>query len=118
MRSTRVSLFAGMVLLGTTIVIPFLLTGVASAGCSESVSRYGRCTYQGDLLVCGSCALPDSANSISACNRCGTGYLCSSHSCTLRSGCADEYTCDLCGCSWGQATGAAGTKDRSMEVWK
>jgi hypothetical protein len=96
MQSVKAGLFGLMALLAMTI----LGARIASADCGPSVSKYGPCSYRGDLLFCGSCAFNDSGSGVSGCNRCGAGYLCKSNGCSVLSRCADEYRCDLCGCSW------------------
>ena len=111
MRGARPGLFALMALLGTTIMVALLLAGVARADCGGPVSKYGQCTYEGDLLVCGTCALHYSK---SDCDRCGAGYLCQSKSCAVLSRCAEQYTCDLCGCSWGPPTRPPNHRARSL----
>ncbi len=105
MHSGRLSLLAFLVVLGAAIVAPSLLATNARADCGPSVSRYGKCFYRGDLLFCGACALKESGGAISGCDRRGAGYLCKSKSCAVLKRCADQYSCDLCGCSWGRPTG-------------
>ena len=101
MHGSRLNLFALLLILGATIMAPTS----ASADCSASVGKYGHCVYKGDLLFCGTCALHDSQGGSGVCNRCGTGYRCEKNSCAVpNNGCGYEYTCDLCGCSWGPPT--------------
>lgn len=112
MRGTNLRLFALRVLLSTTILVPLLLTGIASARSQAPLSQYGRCTYQGDLLVCGPCALHDATSAVGARERCGAAYRCKSNNCAVLSRCAEQYTCDLCGCSWGPQTGLSHHQSR------
>ncbi|MDR3567050.1 MAG: hypothetical protein P4L43_03390 [Syntrophobacteraceae bacterium] len=107
MHSIRLSLLALTLILAMTIVAPLLLAAGARANCPASVSKYGQCTYKGDLLFCGACALSDSQSSLRGCDRCGAGYLCKSNSCAVLNRCAYNYSCDLCGCSWGRKSGLA-----------
>lgn len=105
MHGSKLSLLALLVVFGAAIVAPTLLAPTARADCGPSVGRYGKCFYKGDLLFCGACALKEPAGAISGCDRCGAGYLCKSKSCAVLKRCADQYSCDLCGCSWGRAGG-------------
>ena len=100
MAGTRSSVFALAAILAMAIVAPLFHTTTASAECSASVSRYGQCAYNGDLLFCGTCALQNSQKTIRGCDRCGAGYHCKSNSCAVINQCGYQYRCDLCGCSW------------------
>ena len=102
MHSSRLILLAFLV---AATVSTSLLATTARANCGPSVSRYGKCFYKGDLLFCGACALKEPGGAISGCDRCGAGYLCKSKNCAVLKRCADQYSCDLCGCSWGRPTG-------------
>ncbi|MGC8494115.1 MAG: hypothetical protein ACP5SH_20515 [Syntrophobacteraceae bacterium] len=106
MRFPRPGFFAPAVFLAATFMVPLLFTTPASADCGGSVSRYGQCFYRDGLLVCGTCALRQSETEASPCERCRPGYRCNSRSCAITGRCADTYTCDLCGCSWGESASA------------
>jgi hypothetical protein len=88
MNGKKLGLFALVILFSATILVPALLTGIASADCGASVcnncpAEY-RCSYDGDLLRCSGCALPDYDRS----------------AVPDRGNWAGEYSCNLCGCSW------------------
>lgn len=106
MRLPRSGFFALVVFLAATLMVPLLFTTIASANCGGSLSRYGQCFYRDGLLVCGTCALPHPESGASPCDRCGAGYRCHANNCAVSRGCADTYSCDLCGCSWGKPTSA------------
>lgn len=114
MHRAGVNVAVFMALLSSLIALSFVFAPIVRADCGPSVSKYGKCAYRGDLLFCGSCALYGSRAKVSACNRCGAGYVCNALSCEVKRHCADVYSCDLCGCSWGARPGFARGQSRSV----
>ncbi len=106
MRLTKPGFFVLMVFLAAALMVPLLFSIIASADCGGSVSSYGQCFYRDGLLVCGTCAVEHTESGATGCDRCGAGYRCQANNCALSEGCADTYSCDLCGCSWGKPTSA------------
>ena len=87
MNGTKLGFFAVIFLFGTTILVPVLLTDVASADCGAYVSDYqscGQCAYVGDLLRCDGSAAGDYDR--------GAGRE--------RDHRVSEYRCTLYGCAW------------------
>ncbi|MGD0400383.1 MAG: hypothetical protein ABSC04_15865 [Syntrophobacteraceae bacterium] len=87
MNGTKLGFFAVIFLFGTTILVPVLLTDVASADCGAYVSDYqscGQCAYVGDLLRCDGSAAGDYDR----------GAV------RERDHRVSEYRCTLYGCAW------------------
>jgi hypothetical protein len=87
MNGTKLGFFALIFLFGTTILVPVLLTDVASADCGAYVSDYqscGQCAYVGDLLRCDGSAAGDYDR----------GAV------RERDHRVSEYRCTLYGCAW------------------
>jgi len=87
MNCTKLGFFAVIFLFGTTILVPVLLTDVASADCGAYVSDYqscGQCAYVGDLLRCDGSAAGDYDR----------GAV------RERDHRVSEYRCTLYGCAW------------------
>ena len=112
MHRVKVNLAFSMALFSSMIALPLLFAPVVRGDCGPSVSKYGKCTYRGDLLFCGSCALYGSQARGGVCNRCGAGYVCNAKSCAVKKQCSDVYSCDICGCSWGAPRGFARDRTR------
>ena len=105
MHGSRLNSLALLIILALAAAASPLFATSASGDCGGSVSKYGPCAYKGDLLFCGTCAFHESQSKIGVCNRCGPGYRCTKNSCAiLNDRCGFEYSCDICGCSWGPAT--------------
>ena len=114
MNRTKLGFFVLIFLFGATLLVPVLLTGIASASCGAYARDYDRCAvrdydrcavrdynrtavrdcdrcvdrcaYDGDLLRCDSGAVRDY-------DRGAAGYC---------ENCASEYRCNLYGCAWGR----------------
>jgi hypothetical protein len=87
MNATKLGFFALIFLFSATILVPVVLTDIASADCGAYVSDYngcGRCAYVGDLLRCDGYAAGDyDRSAFRDCDHC-----------------AGEYRCNLYGCGW------------------
>ena len=84
MYATKLSLFALILFIGATILVLSPVTTIAQAQCNGSCPVEYTCNYNGDLLSCGPCALPDYDRSAGS----------------YHYGWGQEYRCDLCGCAW------------------
>ena len=87
MNGTKLGFFTLIFIFGAIILVPVLLTDMASADCGAYVrddDGCGRCAYDGDLLRCDGCAVPDyDRSAVRDCDHC-----------------TSEYRCNLYGCAW------------------
>ena len=95
MNGTKLGFFALIFLFSATILVPVLLTDVASADCGAYVRDYdgcAQCAFVGDLLRCGSCAAGVyDGNAIGDYDRSAVSDC---------DNCNSEYRCNLYGCAW------------------
>ena len=95
MNRTKLGFFVLIFLFGATLLVPVLLTGIASASCGAYARDYDRCAVRDYDR----CAVRDyNRTAVRDCDRCDR---CSSVS---------EYRCDLNSCSWTRDYGCCNSR--------
>ena len=87
MNRTKLGFFVLIFLVGATLLVPVLLTGIASASCGVCVADYDRCAVRDYER----CAVRD----CDRCDRCAS---------------VSEYRCDLYSCSWTRDYGCCNSR--------
>ena len=119
MNRTKLGFFVLIFLVGATLLVPVLLTGIASASCGVCVADYDRCAVR-DYERCAvrdydRCAVRDYDRcSVRDYDRCSVRDYerCAVRDCDRCDRCASvsEYRCDLYSCSWTRDYGCCNSR--------